>query len=280
MDLEQMIDNQVNEADVGDLLRKQRSITSLFPKFYTRVKAVAAQGGVRLASQGRDRDGKGVWIFKVHSGTKAGVWYEVTVRFMDLLHVLNTLVADRGYWKGDNSGVDMRKVAPDLYKKVQLQTRCECPADLYWGKQYIRSKPKYDANVPPPEDRPPVVRNPHEYGAFCKHTQMVVNVLPMYNMTFAVFLAKYFGETIFDLEKEVRKGQVSEPEPETEEGTEETNMGGESGKGGIRPPSAPRAPKSGVRAPNPPKAPVPPVAPRSPKAPIAPRPPIPPREKP
>jgi hypothetical protein len=269
MDQLELLDNQVNEADVKDLLRKQRSITSLFPKFYTRVKAVAAQGGVKLVKQGRDKDGKGVWVFKVHSGTKAEVWYEVTIRFMDLLNVLSRLVGDKKYWKTGGSGVDMRKIAPTAYQMVQLQTRCECPADLYWGKQYIRSKPKYDANVPPPEDRPPVVRNPHEYGAFCKHTQMAVNVLPLYNMTFAKFLGKFYGGTVIELEKSTRKAQaVSEPEEET--GEEAMSGSEEQGKKGIRAPIAPV----------PPVPPIAPIAPKAPRAPIAPRQPVPPRERP
>jgi hypothetical protein len=249
----------LGEADVADLLRKQKSITRLFPKFYDRVKAVAAQGGIRLVATGRDRDNMGVWSFKVHSGTKSGVWYDVTLRFMDMLHVLNALIPNKKYWKVDGSGVDMRKIAPDVYNMVQIQTKCECPADLYWGKQYIRSKPKYDANVPPPEDRPPVVRNPHEYGAFCKHTQMLVNLLPMYNMTFAKFLAKYYGDTIMNLEKEARKSGVKEPEvPETEEtaGTVEPVK-----KPGIQPPRPPVPPV----APKPPVLPRPPIAPKPPK---------------
>ncbi len=253
----------LSEADVADLLRKQRSITRLFPKFYDRVKAVAAKGGIRLVATGRDRDGKGVWDYKVHSGTQDGLWYDVKLRFMDMLHVLNVLVADRRLWKTDGSGVDLRRLSPAVYDMVQIQTKCECPADLYWGKQYIRSRPKYDANVPPPEDRPPVVRNPHEYGAFCKHTQMLVNLLPMYTATFAKFLAKYYGDTIRELEKEARRMGTTAPETTAEETP---------AKRGIQPPRPPRPPISGgprppvpPRAPVPPRPPVPPVAPKPPK---------------
>lgn len=262
MDFFDLMD-ELNEAAVGDLLRKQKSITKLFPKFYDRVKAVAGRGGIRPVSQGKNE-----WVFKVHSGTKDGVWYDVTVRFLNILALLNAYADEKDMWREDESGLDRGKLARQIYLNVKLQTRCSCPADLYWGKQYIRSRPGLDANVPPPEDRPPVVRNPHEYGAFCKHTQLMVNLLPLYRGSFAKFLEKYWGKELMELEKTARKRDAGVLPPTVPKARQVKRRTRPEVKQGARPPAPPVAPR----------APREPRAPRGPAAPVAPRRPLPPEE--
>jgi hypothetical protein len=80
-----------------------------------------------------------------------------------------------------------------------------CPADLYWGSQYIRSQEPLDANFPPKEERPPVERNPKQHGSMCKHLQVVINLLPMYEGTFAKWLKEFFGADLTKTEQAARR---------------------------------------------------------------------------
>lgn len=79
-----------------------------------------------------------------------------------------------------------------------------CPADLYYGPEYIRSKDKYRAQYGEPENRPPHVRNPKEYGAMCKHLQVLMRVLPFYKSTMANWLKREHGDVIQQAEEQAR----------------------------------------------------------------------------
>lgn len=231
-----LLEAMLDEATLKDLARKQRSVTRLFPTFYKRVKKVSDKGGLRFMNM---EEGK--WTFAVHSGTKDRLWYNVEIRFLNINDVLERAVSNLRLWKKDRSGVDMRKLAGPVLFNTELQMACNDPSDLYWGYQYIRSKPKYNAMAGDKEDRPPRVRNPRQLGAYCKHIQAVVNQLPLYEGTFAKFLTKYYKETIerFEVATRKRTSQVKaaaqalgqraaeKPEqftrkaPEAETGTEE-----------------------------------------------------------
>lgn len=218
---------KILELNFSGLKRKQRSITRLFPTFPDRVKDVGGRGGVRLADQAL-----GLWHLKVHSGTKAKVWYDIHVKFKNLDDLLEILVKNRKLWKTDRSGVDLRKLAHEFIYKVDLQLKCSCPAYQYWGPAYILSLSKYDAKYTDPETRPPRIRNPKQYGAYCKHLEAVMKVLPFYENTMAKYLGDYYGKTIgvyeeaakreFGWIKKVvkklakRKKEVEEPEKEVE----------------------------------------------------------------
>lgn len=74
-----------------------------------------------------------------------------------------------------------------------------CPADLYWGGQYIRTQKS--AKYTEPENRAPNVRNPKQYGAMCKHLQLVFDLLPHYGQTMASYLKKHYKKLIKGTEK-------------------------------------------------------------------------------
>lgn len=69
-----------------------------------------------------------------------------------------------------------------LLKNSNLKVDCDCPADLYWGYKYIRTR-KNAALVK--EHRRPVIRNPHEQGFLCKHLYLVLQLFPFYSKALA-----------------------------------------------------------------------------------------------
>lgn len=184
----------LNEADTyNSLLKKQASIGKLFPKFFDRVKAVAANGGVKLIEILPE-----IWHFKVNSGTKQGVKYDVYYHFTDIEEALKRWVPNRKMWLPDDSHVDYRKLAAEVMNDVHVEVDCSCKSDTFHGFEY--EKTKRDSQYGRKEIRPPNIRNPKRLGAFCKHQQLVMDVLPFYVGTAASFLKKYWHEEIVDLE--------------------------------------------------------------------------------
>jgi len=185
------------EYTYNDMMRKQLSINRLFPPFPKRVKDVAKNGGVRLKEMFPE-----TWHFTVTSGTQEGLKYDVYLKFKNIYQMLKKFVPDQKLWKKDKSGVDFRKLAAEVFNNVDLETSCSCPATLYWGQDYIRTQ--RDAQYGEPEDRRPKVRNPREYGALCKHGDLVFEVLPAYTSTFAKHLKQYYGKTVEQLEQQAK----------------------------------------------------------------------------
>lgn len=191
---------KVDEATLNNLQRKQRTISWLFPPFSDRVKKVGDMGGIRLKSVDDDN-----WNFKVHSGTKKDVWYDVVIHFKDTKETLDKLVRDRGMWVKDRSRIDLRRLAEKFINEVNVQTFCSCPADLYWGGHYIRGLPRYDAKYTKPEHRPPRKNNPKQYGAYCKHTSALMKTLPFYTQTVAKWLRDFYSDDIQEIEKKAKE---------------------------------------------------------------------------
>ena len=78
----------LNEYTFGNFIRKQKSITTLFPKFKERVMGVTKNGGVRLY----EMEPNSVWHFKVTSGTELGLKYDVYLKFKNLLQMIEKFV--------------------------------------------------------------------------------------------------------------------------------------------------------------------------------------------
>jgi len=188
------------EATPKQLMRKQKSITRLFPTHPDRVRAVADRGGIRL--NGVEY---GLWRFKIHSGTKKNVWYDAVVSFKNVKKLLADIVRDRRLWVTDKTKIDRTKLARKFMNKVNVQINCSCPADLYYGGQYIRSLDRYDAKAGDQETRPPKEKNPKQYGAYCKHLQNLMKVLPFYNDTAMKWLGDFYDEEIKEIEQRVKQ---------------------------------------------------------------------------
>jgi hypothetical protein len=189
----------INEATLKDLEDAQKSITKLFPEFYSRVEAVRLSGGIRMV--GKDERG---WDFIVHSA-KEDKWYPVRVNFDGVREVIAHHAKNKSLWTKDKGKINARSLAGEVMYNVDIKVKCGCPADLYWGSQYIRSQEPLDANFPPKEERPPVERNPKQHGSMCKHLQVVINLLPMYEGTFAKWLKEYFGADLTKTEQAARR---------------------------------------------------------------------------
>lgn len=221
---------QLLEVTHSGLLRKQRSITRLFPDFQDKVKGIADKGGLRLADTTND-----AWHFKVHSGTKDSVWYDDWFQFKNMYDLLDKHVRDTRLWTRDKQHVDLRKLAKKCMFNADVKVSCTCKAFKYWGSDYIVSLSKYDAKYGSPEVRAPNVRNPKQYGAVCKHLQNVLNVLPWYITTMATWLREHYTDEIREIENAnksgreevgrqadaLRRRQRPEPEEPDEPGREE-----------------------------------------------------------
>jgi hypothetical protein len=186
------------EATLSQVARKQKSITRRFPDFFTnpeKVKGVIDKGGLRMTKMEED-----TWEFKIHSGSEEGLWYDAVLRWKNLVPELQRAVADRRNWNKAKTKVDLKKLAAKLFKSGDVELSCSCPAQLYYGGDYILSKDKYRAKYGEPENRPPEKNNPKEYGAHCKHLQALMKALPFYKSTMASHLKKEYGKVIADAE--------------------------------------------------------------------------------
>jgi len=151
---------------------------------------------------GGDKD---KWTFKVHSGTKDNVWYDVVMRFKNLEAVLKKHIRNRKLWTKDGRKIDLKKLAQNVLWEVDIEMRCSDPSFVYWGYAYTLSRPKYDAIYGEKENRPPRIRNPRQYGGVCKHIHTVYNVLPFYTTTMAKWLKQFHLRTINKLSAEVTR---------------------------------------------------------------------------
>jgi hypothetical protein len=194
-----MID-KIIEATVTDLKRKQKSITKLFPTFDDRVKAIQSNGGIKLTSVEQN-----LWQFNVASGTKKGVEYDVYLEFKNIIPTLQKIVKDRRLWVSDKSRIDRKKLARKLLDIVDVKLKCSCPADLWWGTQYVRSLGKYDAQQDGQVKLSPKVRNPKAYGAYCKHSANLMRALPFYVDTMMKWLKDFYEKDIAKFEQEAQK---------------------------------------------------------------------------
>lgn len=185
------------EATLSQVARKQKSVTRLFPDFFTnpvKVPGIISKGGLRMTGMEKD-----VWKFNVHSGSEEGKWYEVVLRWKNLVPAIQRGAQDRRNWtkpKGGERRVNLKKLAAYIFKKGDVEFDCECPADAFFGGDYIRSQPKYQAKYGDQENRPPDKRNPKQYGAHCKHIQALYKALPWYKTTMAQWLKKEYGSVI------------------------------------------------------------------------------------
>jgi len=188
----------INEEPIGTLLRKQDSITRLFPPFYDRVDKVASAGGVRLVGEK-----PGLWHFKVASATTPGAKYDNYVQFANIQKIIQDGVHDMANWNKDKTAVDLRKLGAMVVDKADLHISCNCKAFQYWGPAYITTKrgSKYGA----PENRPPKERNPREYGAMCKHAQLMFDVIPFYKSTMAGHIKRFFSKDVMAAAEDMKK---------------------------------------------------------------------------
>jgi len=192
----------ISEEPLAGIDRKQRSITKLFPSFDDRVKAVGKAGGIEL-----ENEEPGVWYFKSSSVTQAPGQkiYDIIVKFSDIEKQILRLAQDQRLWKADKSGLDLKKLATEIFDEADVKISCNCPAAKYWGFDYIQTKRRTKAGDP--ETRRPRIRNPHEYGVACKHIQAVLDTLPFYKGTLASHLKRFYSKEVAEAEKSVRRMQ-------------------------------------------------------------------------
>ena len=211
---------KLDEDTYAELKSRQGDISSLFPTFSDRVKLVGTSGGSHM-NDARPPD---TWHFKIASATIAGHKYNAYVRWKDLQDEIKAGVGDKDNWKTDGSGADYRKLARDVIANAEIEIGCSCPADLYYGGKYIRTKA--GSNYGSPENRPPRVRNPREHGAYCKHLDLLMQTLPWFHSDMSKFIKDYYENDVAAVEKTMKPKPKEEPkkrepkvksEPEREE---------------------------------------------------------------
>lgn len=93
-----------------------------------------------------------------------------------------------------DSKIDVYDLSVDRTQNFLLQAGIivhNCPADLYWGFQYIRTR--VDANYGPPELRKPRRNNVAQIGSICKHLENVLLVFPFWASEITKDLKNLFG---------------------------------------------------------------------------------------
>jgi len=195
--------DMIKEYTYADFVKKQRSVTKLFPTFMQRTKQVRQNGGVRLVEQFPE-----VWKFKVSSGTEAGKSYDVWLHFKNLPEMIKKYAADESLWTTDGKRANYNALAPEILNNMDYETDCTCPADTFWGPEYVKTQKK--GQFGNQEYRPPNVRNPKQHGILCKHGHNVWTKLPFYTSSFAGFL-KYFWADEIQAVVDLTKTELEEP---------------------------------------------------------------------
>lgn len=186
------------EDALPGLIKAQANVTDLFPQFPARVSAVAKRGGVQLQPDIKPD----LWHFEIASGTTAGKKYDAYVHFSNLEDIVRDIAKGNPLvWNKAKTRIDNNKLAGEVLKNGNLQLKCTCAADTFYGFQYNRTK--RDSKYTEPETRSPDVRNPGKKGVFCKHLHLLAQTLPFYRSTMAAFLKKYYADMIIDIELEV-----------------------------------------------------------------------------
>lgn len=152
------------EATYKQLKQQQSSIYNLFPDFDSKMMGVLDSGGAELVKFGETSH------FKVPSATNNNV-YDVYIKLSDFESKIAEL-------RSINKKVNLVKFAKDMLYNSNMEISCSCPAFQYWGPSYTTSK--LDSKHGAQEKRAPVVRNPNEHGALCKHAALVFRVFPFY----------------------------------------------------------------------------------------------------
>ena len=189
---------QLLEYTFKQFLRKQNSITSLFPKFKDRVRVLSRKGGIKLYDMLPD----GLWHFKIKSSKKPGVKYDVYLKFKDLDTEIKTFVPIKKLWKKDGSGINYSELAAEIFNHADFELSCGCESDLYYGFKYIRTQ--RDAQFGDAENRRPKIKNPREKGIVCKHSQLLLTALPFYVQDLASYLKDYYGDEISKIENKAK----------------------------------------------------------------------------
>ena len=191
MSINSIVEQILDELTYNRLKTKQKSIGKLFPEFGQRVTAVKDNGSIEMKEMMPE-----FWHFSVASGTKKGVSYDVYVQFNDIPEMIKKYAGDKSLWKKDGSGPSYNLLAAEILNHVDMKLSCSCPADLYWGGAYIKTQ--RDSQFGRQEHRPPNIRNKRQYGAYCKHTELVMRLLTGWTSTFASFLKKYWSDEVDD----------------------------------------------------------------------------------
>jgi len=181
--------DQILEYKYSNFMRKQKSVTSLFPQFPQRVSKVAANGGTELVNVQPE-----TWTFEVASGTTPGLKYSVVIRFRNIDEMIRKFALNRRLWNKAGDNVDLRLLAAEILNNVDIEADCSCLADTYWGPEHIKTRK--DAQFGDKEFRAPNIRNPKQYGVNCKHAHLVFMNLPMYTTTFAKHLRDFYSKDI------------------------------------------------------------------------------------
>ena len=194
--LNRLTEAVLNELRYSGFKSKERSTTRLWPKFPERVKAVYANGGVRLSEQFPE-----LWWFKVASGTQAGVEYDVYLHFKNILDTIKQFVGNKELWTKDGKKINYNTLSPQVFNTVDMEMDCSDPSDLYWGMKYIKTQKQ--AQFGDQENRAPRIRNPKQYGIVCKHQKAVLERLPFYTSDFGKFLRTFYDTEIQKMCQEI-----------------------------------------------------------------------------
>lgn len=201
------------ELKYTEIQNKQADIVKLFPSFVDRKKKVKSNGGATLVSQE-----KGIFEFLVASGTKKGKHYAIRIKFNGIEEAVAQAAKDPNNWTTAKDHLNLTRVATYVLYNTDLQTSSDSPGDQFWGPNY--QKTKVDAELDNPENRPPDVRNPGQYGIVGKHLSLVLDRLPLLVSKMAEHLKKFFLPEIVAIEKEsigTLYGKKKEYTPEEEQ---------------------------------------------------------------
>lgn len=154
-------------------------------------------------------------------------WYNVYVLFEDF------------YCIGKDKDIDFEDAIDYAINFGDVHIRCNCPAQNFWGYNFIDTELKMLYGIPL-EKRFPKIRNPNLKGVMCKHIDVALRYIQRNKATIAKMFALYYnrlndGQSIYAVNpqgttitigKKNDEGDVFferiQEENETEEMTEET----------------------------------------------------------
>lgn len=147
-----------------------------FLKVQQRARALMGTGSDLIAIYYKDR----MLIFKTRSGTYKNVVWTQKILITDA--TMDNIMSAKSF-----------KSIEDIIKNSGLKISCDCPAFSYWGFKYIAWKKGYGLEK---ELRRPIIRNPQQRGASCKHLHLVLQLYPFWAKALASKFRNYYTKQI------------------------------------------------------------------------------------
>ena len=155
----QLVEQVLNEANLNQIRSKQMNSTRDQDKRRN-------ERSTQITSEYMGISKFGIFNFRTTSQTHPGYFWYQTIECPNIINLADII-------DDPEEHIEVRDIDV-LLKANDVMIFCDDPDFLYSGFKYMAYSKKYGTK---PENRPPVIRNPKEQGACCKHLYSVISLV-------------------------------------------------------------------------------------------------------